>query len=657
MEEHNFRPCGFRNCYRSKHSFSLCSFSKVTTGDKNSSGVISTFRAGSPKLVGERGNMRSPVLRRRFLQSVICNPKKGRKHASSYRPESSKSLHRHTAFSNGELGYSKVSFQARSLHDQDRSQGRILFGSYSPSESEIPEIPVAKQSIPVLFSSVRSEHCTVSVYSPHETSSRFPEETGCSPNLLPGRYAHNWFDPSRSQRLYPDGCESPKSAGVIINLDKSVLTPTQVITFLGFTINSITMRFTLPSEKVQKLLTLCRQLRSSSKVLLRTLAQLLGLLESYRLAVWQAPLHFRYLQALLIRGLNQINHNYEAPVSLSSQSLGEINWWLQNLETVNGSPIITPSSDLTIFTDASLTGWGAACGNIQTNGKWSATERQLHINVLELKGAMLGIQSLLKNQTSKIISLNMDSSTAVAYINHKGSTHSPELLQVALQLWNWCIQRNLFIIAYHVPGKTNVVADRESREFIGNSDWKVDPIIISPFLRGCSTDLFASRLTHQLARYISWRPDPQAFKADAFSVNWKHLKGYAFPPFNLIARVLDKMMMDKTDLVLVAPIWQAQPWWPLLLGMLVQQPVLLPSSSTLLIDPTDPQHIHPMFPRLHLGVFHISSNDIRQRAFRETLPNYSSQQLEIPHRKHTSPAGNAGAAGVIRGKLILFQHL
>ena len=73
-------------------------------------------------------------------------------------------------------------------------------------------------------------------------------------------------------------------------------------------------------------------------------------------------------------------------------------------------------------------GWGAACGNIKTNGKWSATERQLHINVLELKGAMLGIQSLLKSQSSKIIS----------DINHKGGIHSPELLQVALQLWNWC---------------------------------------------------------------------------------------------------------------------------------------------------------------------------------------------------------------------------
>ena len=158
-----------------------------------------------------------------------------------------------------------------------------------------------------------------------------------------------------------------KALGFIINLDKSVLTPTQVITFLGFTINSITMRFTLPSEKVQKLLTLCRQIRSNSTVL-RTLAQLLGLLESCHLAVWQAPLHSRYLQALLIRGLNQMNHNYEAPVSLCSESLGEINWWLQSLETVNGNPIITPSSDLTIFTDASLTGWGAACGNIKPTG-------------------------------------------------------------------------------------------------------------------------------------------------------------------------------------------------------------------------------------------------------------------------------------------------
>ena len=39
--------------------------------------------------------------------------------------------------------------------------------------------------------------------------------------------------------------------------------------------------------------------------------------------------------------------------------------------------------------------------------------------------------------------------------------------------------------------------------------------------------------------------------------------GYASPPpptFNLIPVVLNKVIEDNADLVLVAPIWQAQPW-------------------------------------------------------------------------------------------------
>ena len=86
------------------------------------------------------------------------------------------------------------------------------------------------------------------------------------------------------------------------------------------------------------------------------------------------------------------------------------------------------------------------------------------------------------------------------------------------------------------------------------------------------------------------------------------------------------------------------------------------SSASVLIDssnrPNRSSTHSPNVPSSSSGrISYISSNDIRQRVFRETLPNYSSQRLEIPHRKHTSLAGNAGAAGVIRGKLILFQHL
>jgi hypothetical protein len=94
MEKYNLRPCGVRNCYRNKHSFSMCSISIVSTSDKNTSGVSSNFRAGSSKPASERVNMvnmRGSLYKRR-LQSVIYNPPKGRKYASSYRSEPPKLL-------------------------------------------------------------------------------------------------------------------------------------------------------------------------------------------------------------------------------------------------------------------------------------------------------------------------------------------------------------------------------------------------------------------------------------------------------------------------------------------------------------------------------------------------------------------------------------
>ena len=64
----------------------------------------------------------------------------------------------------------------------------------------------------------------------------------------------------------------------------------------------------------------------------------------------------------------------------------------------------------------------------------------------------------------------------------------------------------------------------------------------------------------QLPQYISWRPDPGAFHIDTLTLHWNSLKGYAFPHFNLNPVVFNKVIQDNTDLVLVAPIWQAQSW-------------------------------------------------------------------------------------------------
>ena len=51
---------------------------------------------------------------------------------------------------------------------------------------------------------------------------------------------------------------------------------------------------------------------------------------------------------------------------------------------------------------------------------------------------------------------------------------------------------------------------------------------------------------NQLDNYISWRPDPGAMLTDAFQTNWKELKGYAFLPFFLINRCLQKVRKEES---------------------------------------------------------------------------------------------------------------
>ena len=145
--------------------------------------------------------------------------------------------------------------------------------------------------------------------------------------------------------------------------------------------------------------------------------------------------------------------------------------------------------------------------------------------------------------------------------------------------------------------------------------------------------------------------DPGAIHTDAFTINWAPLQGYAFPPlpFNLIlmSKTLTKVTIDQTELILVAPVWQAQPCWPVPLRLLISQPLLLPISLTLFTDPTDLNRVHPMYPRLHMAVLHSSTNASTLRAFQQTLPIYSSQQLVSPHTKSTSLVGTVGAAGIL----------
>ena len=180
----------------------------------------------------------------------------------------------------------------------------------------------------------------------------------------------------------------------------------------------------------------------------------------------------------------------------------------------------------------------------------------------------------------------------------------------------WCLERNIYITAQHLPGSLNTIADAESLTLMDRSDWKPNPIILHEIVRlwcPMKVDLLASRLSTQCQRYFSWQPDPSAEATDAFIQTWSHLRGYANPPWNMVGRILSHVQTQQANIVLVAPVWKLQPWYPTLLLMLIDYPQLITSDHQVMLN----QDRSMMLPQL--VAWHISGRDIEVNAFRRKL--------------------------------------
>lgn len=360
--------------------------------------------------------------------------------------------------------------------------------------------------------------------------------------------------------------ELSRKAGFVVHKSKSVLVPCRKITYLGFWLDSERMTIRLTEEKAKKIKEACVKLCMKDRCTIEALAKLVGMLVASFPGVPFAPLFYRACDNLKARQLKLHSGNFKALISIPDACKQDLRWWTGNVEHAEKSVIEKPPV-LVIETDASKMGWGAVVkGDLSktTGGNWSESESREHINYLELLAAWFGIQCFAKGFKDKHIKVCCDNTTAVAYLNKQGGTKS-KCNEVARTIWLWCFQNNNWITAAHLPGSNNVHADKESRSIHDNTEWKLAPQLFQDICREFGTpeiDLFASRLNHQVPIYMSWKPDPRAVAVDALSECWKSWFFYAFPPFNIIGKVLQKIEFENSKGILVVPKWTTQTWWP-----------------------------------------------------------------------------------------------
>ena len=414
--------------------------------------------------------------------------------------------------------------------------------------------------------------------------------------------------------------------GFLISWKKSQILPSQDFLFLGEHYRTDLGLIFPPEEKFQSLCQKILIFSNSPSVMARQFSQLLGFLNSLAYVVPLGRLHIRPLQFFLQEHWDSASQVWEALVPILPVVLPHLDWWTRRENVLTGVALLHPVPSLTLYTDSSLQGWGAFLEGKSASGVWSLVQQQEHINLLEMRAVLLALQHFKTLLVSKAVVLATDNTTVVAYLQNQGGTRCHALFLLCKEILLLCLLSHIHLVVRHIPGTFNVLADCLSRFHNPvNTEWELRQVVFdSVVLRWDRphVDLFATSLNHKLETFVSPVPDPLSFAVDAMSLSWDGMFAYAFPPFRFLLQVLLKIKQSDCKIILIAPAWPRQAWFPELLLLSCARPLKLPFRRDLLSQ-FKGKVVHPRPESLHLHAWLLSGRDSVRKAFLKEQPRTS----------------------------------
>ena len=164
-------------------------------------------------------------------------------------------------------------------------------------------------------------------------------------------------------------------------------------------------------------------------------------------------------------------------------------------------------------------------------------------------------------------------------------------------------------------------------------------------------DLFATRSNTQCQTYFAYKPDPTALAIDAFLQTWNFKTMYAFPPFSVIGRLIQRVEEEQLEVLAVLPRWPTQFWF----GR--ASPIDRPSKNAaqlqgISLSPQDTARDHPFHSKLRLTLFHLSGQPLKPEEFRAGLPPSSRMHGDPPPNCSMRTMLNNGCNFVVDNRLI-----
>ena len=395
--------------------------------------------------------------------------------------------------------------------------------------------------------------------------------------------------------------------GLLINLKKSELEPVQSFDFIGAHFNLLSERVSPKEENLIKLRDKIKPFLYSLLASAKEFQSLLGKMAAQFRFIQNARLFMRPIQWHMKLNWDQTEGDPHELISISPQVKACLKWWLKQINNPQGVPLQPPTFQTHMFTDASEKGWGAhvlSVQDIKFQGLWSTEESQMHMNRLELRAVRLALSQLSPAPGQSIL-ISTDNTTVVAHINKQGGTHSWDLMEETACLYQLVMSNQWQIRAVHIPGRLNVIADNLSRAGqIIPTEWSLHPQAVELIFQRWFTpliDLFATRYNSKCQTFVSPVPDMMALAVDALSLNLQGMEAYAYPPSQILPRLLQNFQKTTAcSLIVIAPWWPRQSWFPRLLSLAEGKLFQLPHWKKLLKQPNSQiYHNNPEAVNLH----------------------------------------------------------
>ncbi len=251
-----------------------------------------------------------------------------------------------------------------------------------------------------------------------------------------------------------------RKLGLNISVEKSSLGLEKIKEFLGLNISTEGKpMFFVPMRKKTEVAKEISRLIAKSKepISARRVARVAGLCISLSRAIGPTRLLMRHLFTDLKK-----KKSWNGTVILSQAAIQDLVWWKDIMMNWDGKIVVPNKAEVTIFTDASDSGWGACLGDESARGFWTPDMLEQSINYRELMAVFMALLAFKPLVMKKTVMIRTDNISTAAYINKLTGPSDP-LYYLGRAIQNLIAELGCELMAQYVPGVENITADKLSR--------------------------------------------------------------------------------------------------------------------------------------------------------------------------------------------------